>query len=119
MFNQLKGFKFSDALSNDTISPITKPTSGFKSLFADAVLGFADLFSSDNTLPQRGNGLGDVLPSSYGSQNPPNNQQMLAAEVMLPVVLQDKMGNVIDRQNIPTKISLINTGGLMLSPFET
>ena len=67
----------------------------------------------------------DKLGNPISRDFNPNNKQggsgqpMLAAEVMLPVVLQDKMGNVIDRQNIPTNISIINTGGLMLSPFST
>ena len=112
-FNAAKEFRFSSILENKSASPLV-PTRNFKGLVGKAILGFADLFSSDNTLPQRGNGLGDVLPSSYGSQNPPsNNQQMLAAEVMLPVVIQDKLGNVTDRQNIPARVSIINTGGLL------
>lgn len=112
-FNAAKEFKFSSILENSAASPLV-PTRNFKGLVSKSILGFADLFSSDNTLPQRGGGLGDVIPSSYGSQNPStNNQQMLAAEVMLPVVIQDKMGNVTDRQNIPTRVSIINTGGLL------
>ena len=111
-FNAAKEFRFSSIAENTSASPLV-PTRNFKGLVEKAILGFADLFSSDNTLPQRGNGLGDVLPSSYGSQNPPNNQQMLAAEVMLPVVIQDKLGNVTDRQNIPARVSIINTGGLL------
>ena len=112
-FNAAKEFKFSSIAENTSASPLV-PTRNFKGLVSKSILGFADLFSSDNTLPQRGNGLGDVLPSSYGSQNPPpNNQQLLAAEVMLPVVIQDKLGNVTDRQNIPARVSIINTGGLL------
>lgn len=112
-FNAAKEFRFGSIAENTSASPLV-PTRNFKGLVEKSILGFADLFSSDNTLPQRGNGLGEVLPSSYGSQNPPpNNQQMLAAEVMLPVVIQDKMGNVTDRQNIPARVSIINTGGLL------
>jgi tape measure domain-containing protein len=112
-FNAAKEFKFSSIAENTSASPLV-PTRNFKGLVEKSILGFADLFSSDNTLPQRGNGLGEILPSSYGSQNPPpNNQQMLAAEVMLPVVIQDKLGNVTDRQNIPARVSIINTGGLL------
>ena len=112
-FNAAKEFRFSSIAENTSASPLV-PTRNFKGLVGKAILGFADLFSSDNTLPQRGNGLGEILPSSYGSQNPPpNNQQMLAAEVMLPVVIQDKLGNVTDRQNIPARVSIINTGGLL------
>ena len=112
-FNAAKEFKFSSIAENTSASPLV-PTRNFKSLVGKAILGFADLFSSDNTLPQRGNGLGEILPSSYGSQNtPPNNQQMLATEIMLPVVIQDKLGNVTDRQNIPARVSIINTGGLL------
>lgn len=111
-FNAAKEFKFSSIAENTSASPLV-PTRNFKGLVEKSILGFADLFSSDNTLPQRGNGLGEILPSSYGSQNPPNNQQMLATEVMLPVVIQDKLGNVTDRQNIPARVSIINTGGLL------
>lgn len=112
-FNAAKEFRFSSIAENTSASPLV-PTRNFKGLVEKSILGFADLFSSDNTLPQRGNGLGDVLPSSYGSQNPPSsNQQMLATEVMLPVVIQDKFGNVTDRQNIPARVSIINTGGLL------
>ena len=112
-FNAAKEFRFGSIAENTSASSLV-PTRNFKGLVEKSILGFADLFSSDNTLPQRGNGLGEVLPSSYGSQNPPpNNQQMLAAEVMLPVVIQDKMGNVTDRQNIPARVSIINTGGLL------
>lgn len=111
-FNAAKEFRFSSIAENTSASPLV-PTRNFKGLVEKSILGFADLFSSDNTLPQRGNGLGEILPSSYGSQNPPNSQQMLATEVMLPVVIQDKMGNVTDRQNIPARISIINTGGLL------
>ena len=111
-FNAAKEFKFSSIAENTSASPLV-PTRNFKGLVEKSILGFADLFSSDNTLPQRGDGLGDVLPSSYGSQKPPSNQQILAAEVMLPVVIQDKLGNVTDRQNIPARVSIINTGGLL------
>ena len=112
-FNAAKEFRFSSIAENTSASPLV-PTRNFKSLVEKSILGFADLFSSDNTLPQRGNGLGEILPSSYGSQNPPpNNQQMLATEIMLPVVIQDKFGNVTDRQNIPARVSIINTGGLL------
>lgn len=112
-FNAAKEFRFSSIAENTSASPLV-PTRNFKGLVEKSILGFADLFSSDNTLPQRGNGLGEILPSSYGSQNPPlNNQQMLATEVMLPVVIQDKLGNVTDRQNIPARVSIINTGGLL------
>lgn len=112
-FNAAKEFRFSSIAENTSASPLV-PTRNFKGLVEKSILGFADLFSSDNTLPQRGNGLGEILPTSYGSQNPPpNNQQMLATEVMLPVVIQDKLGNVTDRQNIPARVSIINTGGLL------
>lgn len=111
-FNAAKEFRFGSIAENTSASPLV-PTRNFKGLVEKSILGFADLFSSDNTLPQRGNGLGEVLPSSYGSQNPPNNQQMLATEIMLPVVIQDKLGNVTDRQNIPARVSIINTGGLL------
>lgn len=111
-FNAAKEFKFNSIAENTSASPLV-PTRNFKGLVEKSILGFADLFSSDNTLPQRGDGLGDVLPSSYGSQKPPSNQQILAAEVMLPVVIQDKLGNVTDRQNIPARVSIINTGGLL------
>lgn len=111
-FNAAKEFKFSSIAENTSASPLV-PTRNFKGLVEKSILGFADLFSSDNTLPQRGNGLGEILPTSYGSQNPHNNQQMLATEVMLPVVIQDKLGNVTDRQNIPARVSIINTGGLL------
>ena len=111
-FNAAKEFRFSSIAENTSASPLV-PTRNFKGLVEKSILGFADLFSSDNTLPQRGNGLGEILPSSYGSQNPPDNQQMLATEVMLPVVIQDKLGNVTDRQNIPARVSIINTGGLL------
>lgn len=112
-FNAAREFKFSSIAENTSASPLV-PTRNFKGLVEKSILGFADLFSSDNTLPQRGNGLGEILPSSYGSQNPPSsNQQMLATEVMLPVVIQDKFGNVTDRQNIPARVSIINTGGLL------
>ncbi len=111
LFNAAKEFRFGDVLENNTASPLV-PTRNFKSLLSGAILNFADLFSSDNTLPQRGNGLGDVIPSGYSNQNYSSNNQILAAEVMLPVVIQDKLGNVTDRQNIPTRVT-INTGGLM------
>lgn len=112
-FNAAKEFRFGSIAENTSASPLV-PTRNFKGLVSKSILGFADLFSSDNTLPQRGNGLGEILPSSYGSQNPPpNNQQMLATEVMLPVVIQDKLGNVTDRQNVPARVSIINTGGLL------
>lgn len=112
-FNAAKEFRFSSIAENTSASPLV-PTRNFKGLVEKSILGFANLFSSDNTLPQRGNGLGEILPSSYGSQNtPPNNQQMLATEIMLPVVIQDKLGNVTDRQNIPARVSIINTGGLL------
>lgn len=111
-FNAAKEFRFGSIAENTSASPLV-PTRNFKGLVSKSILGFADLFSSDNTLPQRGNGLGEILPTSYGSQNPPNNQQMLATEVMLPVVIQDKLGNVTDRQNIPARVSIINTGGLL------
>lgn len=111
-FNAAKEFRFGSIAENTSASPLV-PTRNFKGLVEKSILGFADLFSSDNTLPQRGNGLGEILPTSYGSQNPPNNQQMLATEVMLPVVIQDKLGNVTDRQNIPARVSIINTGGLL------
>lgn len=111
LFNAAKEFRFGDVLENNTASPLV-PTRNFKSLLSGAILNFADLLSSDNTLPQRGNGLGEVIPSGYSNQNYSSNNQILAAEVMLPVVIQDKLGNVTDRQNIPTRVT-INTGGLM------
>lgn len=70
-------------------------------------------FGSENTLPERGSGLGSALPTSSNNQTYSSSSPMLAAEVMLPVVIQDKLGNVTDRQNIPTRVTVFNTGGLM------
>ena len=31
----------------------------------------------------------------------------------IKVIIQDKLGNVTDRQNVPTRVTVFNTGGLM------
>lgn len=107
-FNAAKEFKVSDAAKGfgETI---------FKNLFPkkrDFVQEAIDAqkIGAFNTLPQQGNGLGDIIPSSYSQSSSPS---ILAAEVMLPVVIQDKLGNVTDRQNIPARVTILNTGGLM------
>lgn len=109
-YNAAKEFRFGDVSENNAAQPFI-PFRNFKKLTSKAILEFADMFSSDNTLPQRNSNLGDIIPSTY-SGNISSNSPMLAAEVMLPVVIQDSSGKVLDRQMIPTNITVFNTGGL-------
>lgn len=112
-FNAAKEFRFGDVTNNSAASPLV-PTRNFKSLLTEGILQFSNLFSSDNTIPDKVNSLNNVMPSSYTNKGQTTSGQILTAEVMLPVVIQDKLGRTVDRQNIPTNVSIVNTGGLLL-----
>lgn len=120
MWEQLKDGELANALGNPSAKSVGKK------IFDEIIPPWLQKRERRNFVQEaidaqkakNGKGLEDVTSMTLPHKGVGNGQPMLAAEVMLPVVLQDKMGNVIDRQNIPTKISLLNTGGLMLSPFS-
>jgi len=112
-FNAVKELRFGDVANNSAASPLV-PTRNFKSLLSEGILQFSNLFSSDNTIPDKSNSLNNVIPSNYSNRGQNSGGQLLTAEVMLPVVIQDKFGRTTDKQNIPTNVSIVNTGGLLL-----
>ena len=112
-FNAVKELRFEDVANNSAASPLV-PTRNFKSLLSEGILQFSNLFSSDNTIPDKSNSLNNVIPSNYSNSGQNSGGQILTAEVMLPVVIQDKFGRTTDKQNIPTNVSIVNTGGLLL-----
>lgn len=116
LYELLKNGQLFNVSSKDFVDPIKK---GILDTFLDEVIPpqAREWFNERlNNAPKGNSGQPNILPPSFGlpiSYNDKRSEPNFTAEVLMPVVIKNNNGEVVDRQSIPTRLSF-NTGGLRI-----